>query len=162
MAAEHAQMLIRKCSAGEALELRKVFHSSVHELARHEYSAGQRAAWAPDEFDPEAWVAVIRSLDPWVVVVHGEIVAYADLQPDGYIDHFYVSGQQGRKGYGSALMAHVLAEANARRLAVLHAKVSLSAQPLFLKHGFCIRAVNTFMLRGVEISNATMVKQLRD
>lgn len=140
--------------------LRKVFHSSVHQLARKDYSPVQRSAWAPDEFDPTAWVSMIQSIDPWVIEVHGDIVAYADLQPDGYIDHFYVSGGHGRRGYGSALMVHLLARGTTIGLESLHSKVSLTAQPLFLKYGFHIRSVNTFMLRGVEITNATMVNVL--
>jgi putative acetyltransferase len=101
----------------------------------------------------------MRSLRPWVVETADGLVAYGDLQPNGYIDHFYVAGSQGRKGFGSALMAHLLAEAKVNGIDRLHARVSLTAQPLFLNHGFIITTVNTFILRGVEISNATMVRE---
>lgn len=155
-------MLIRKLRPGEELILRTVFHSSVHQLARAEYSPEQLSAWAPSDFEPAAWISNVQALNPWVVDVQGEIVAYADLQADGYIDHFYVSGSHGRRGYGAALLSHLVAEAKASGLELLFSKVSHSAQPLFLKHGFGIRSVNIFVLRGVEISNANMFKVLLD
>ncbi len=152
------RMLIRRIRDGEELGLRSIFHSSVHDHGRTHYSSEQRSAWAPATFDSEAWVTLMRSLRPWVVETADGLVAYGDLQPNGYIDHLYVAGSQGRKGFGSALMGHLLAEAKASGIDPIHARVSLTAQPLFLKHGFIITAVNTFILRGVEISNATMVR----
>ena len=41
---------------------------------------------------------------PFVAEIEGQIVGYADLQEDGYIDHFFVSGSMARRGVGSALM----------------------------------------------------------
>lgn len=113
------------------------------------------------EFDRTKWISQIQALQPWVVLIDGELAAYADVQSDGYIDHFYVSGGHGGKGIGSALMAYLLAEARRTQMDSLYSKVSFSAQPLFLKNGFGITSVNTFMLRGIEISNATMVRKLR-
>ncbi|MFA7281744.1 MAG: GNAT family N-acetyltransferase [Sterolibacterium sp.] len=155
------RMRIRRLNQGEELALREIFFSSVHQLAKNHYSPEQLRAWSPMEFDRTKWISQIQALQPWVVLIDGELAAYADVQSDGYIDHFYVSGGHGGKGIGSALMAYLLAEARRTQMDSLYSKVSFSAQPLFLKNGFGITSVNTFMLRGIEISNATMVRKLR-
>lgn len=153
-------MLIRKYHPGEELALRDIFHSSVHKLGSTCYSTDQLDVWAPNEFDPEQWILRIQKVNPWVLELEGQIAAFADLQPDGYIDLFYVSGLYGRRGLGSILLCHLIKEASPMGLCSLFSNVSLSAQPLFLKFGFTITSINTFMLRGVEISNARMVKRL--
>jgi len=142
------------------LALRSIFHSSVHQLAKGEYTPEQIAAWAPAEFDQPAWISSIQKLQPWVVEIKGELVAFADLQEDGYIDHFYVSGHHGRKGIGTVLMAHILSIASQGHWPELYSKVSFTAQPLFMQNGFEMISTNVIQLRGVEISNVTMYKQI--
>ena len=147
---------IRPYRSGDAPALRRVFHSSVHALARGEYDEAQRRAWAPDEHDEAQWAQVMDRLQPFVLEVDGAVVAYADLQPDGYIDHFFVAGDSGGRGIGSRLMAHLLQQAAARGIGMLYAHVSLTAQPLFARAGFVLEAERQVVSRGVEMRNALM------
>lgn len=48
---------------------------------------------------------------PFVAEIDGEVVSYADVQPDGYIDQFFVSGIHGRQGIGRRLMERIHEEA---------------------------------------------------
>ena len=54
-----------------------------------DYSESQVQAWAPDNYDTSVWYERISSINPFVAVLEGEIVGYADIQDDGYIDHFF-------------------------------------------------------------------------
>ncbi|MGK3495494.1 GNAT family N-acetyltransferase, partial [Citrobacter youngae] len=80
-------MKIRRFKNGDEISLLSVFLSSVHTLASHYYTHEQIDAWAPSDIDPDHWTNRMRALRPFVVEVDGEIAGYADVQPNGYIDH---------------------------------------------------------------------------
>lgn len=95
-------------------------------------------------------------MQPWVVEFENKLVAYADLQTDGYIDHFYVSGSYAKRGIGALLLQHVIETGKQKRFPQVYAQVSYTAQALFLKYGFSILSQNTIQLGEVSISNLNM------
>ena len=153
-------MRIRRFHAGEEPALCAVFHSSVHELARGDYTPTQLEAWAPSCLDEQlsaAWRARMQAIAPFVVETdHGDIAGYGDLQPTGYIDHFYVSGRYARQGVGTLLMQHLLSLARAQRVPLLTSDVSVTAQPFFERFGFRITERKLATVRGVAMPNARM------
>src|SRR3546814_5098842 len=97
-------MLIRNFIPGEETELRRVFMSSVHGLARGFYTPEQLDAWAPVVHDKQDWANRIAALRPFVATLEDRVGGYASLQSSGYIDHFFFSGYFPERGVGSALM----------------------------------------------------------
>ena len=91
-------MHIRPFFPGDALTLRTVFHSSVHQLARQHYTTAQLQAWAPAEYNAAQWDKRLRTNRPWVAEVDICIAGFADLQPSGYIDPFFVAGEYAGRG----------------------------------------------------------------
>lgn len=153
-------MIIRDFEIGEELALRDVFYSSVTTLACDSYTPDQIAAWAPADFDRADWARRIGALRPLVVEDSGRIVAYADLQPSGYIDHFYVAGSHARRGIGTALLAHICRMAQQRGIDELISDVSLCAEPFFLRHGFSVVLRRIVLVRGIELPNSRMSRRL--
>lgn len=100
----------------------------------------------------------MQKLDPFVAIVDGEIVGYADVQNSGYIDHFYVAGSHPRRGVGTQLMAVLHEEARRLGLAELTSNVSKTAQPFFARFGFQIIEHRSPVIRGVTVPNALMRK----
>ena len=102
----------------------------------------------------------MRGIDPFVAEIEGRPVGYADVQKNGYIDHFFVSGLHPRQGIGRSLMA--VLEAEARRLGVteLSSDVSRTAQPFFASFGFKVVEQRVPVVRGVVVPNALMRKAL--
>jgi putative acetyltransferase len=154
-------MLIRDFEQGEEAVLRRVFMSSVHELASGFYTQEQLNAWAPRAYDERQWAEKISVLRPFVAVIDGRIAGYSDLQESGFIGHFFVSGQFSRRGVGSALMEHIHQTANQRKISKLSANVSLAAESLFAKHGFSVVRRQIVTVNGVSMSNAPMSRNLR-
>ncbi len=152
---------LRDFQTGDEPALRAVFESAIHGTARRDYSQLQVDTWAPREHDADAWAVRVQGLAPFVALIDGAIAGYADLQPTGYIDHFYVSSTAGRQGVGGALMRRLLARAEALGLAELTSHVSLTAQPFFAHFGFEVVEHRVFDVRGVEMRNALMRKRLR-
>lgn len=88
---------IRRSRPEESPALFKVFYSAVHLVASADYTPEQIEAWAPKEMDATLWEQHILGLNPFVAELDGEVVGYADLQPNGYMDHFFVSGHHSKR-----------------------------------------------------------------
>ncbi len=151
---------IRPFAAGDEAALRAVFYSSIHQLARADYRQEQLDAWAPAQYDAAAWAERIQSIQPFIAQVDGTVAGYADLQPDGLIDHFFVAGTAAGKGVGRALMQHLLALATAQGMRDLTSHVSVTAQPFFAHFGFSVVEQRLPVIRGVALANALMRKRL--
>jgi putative acetyltransferase len=149
-------MLIRRFLPGDEPALLRVFQSAIRLVASRDYSRAQIEAWAPADVDPEGWARKMRSIAPFVAEDHGVIIGYADLQPDGLIDHFFVAGDRQGQGIGGGLMNRILAEARETGLTTLTSHVSLTAQPFFRRFGFRIVERKQAVIRGVALDNALM------
>lgn len=147
---------IRRYREGEETALFEIFHSAIHLVASRDYTPEQVEAWAPRSLDPELWRRKIRDINPFVAEADGQLIGYADLQANGYIDHFFVSGARPREGIGAQLMRHLLNEAQMFGLAELTSDVSRTAQPFYERFGFDVVEQRSQELRGVVIPNALM------
>jgi len=151
---------IRPFTDADIPRLHAVFYSAIHQLAAGYYTPAQLDAWAPADRDMAQWRERILGIKPYVAEVDGRIAGYADLQADGYIDHFFVSGEFGRCGVGTALMNHLQAEAAARQIIELSSDVSLAAEAFFQSFGFEVETRQAVAVRGVVLHNAKMRKRL--
>lgn len=156
-------MLIRPYNPGEENALLAIFQSSVRGLASRDYTPEQIDAWSPSEISAELreqWIERIQTNQPWVAEVDGRLAGFADLQPSGYIDQFFVAAEFAGRGVGPALMRHLHAAASAQGIATLSAHVSLTAQPFFRRFGFVLERQQEPVVRGVALRNALMCKRL--
>jgi putative acetyltransferase len=151
---------IRRYAPGEEAPLFDVYFTAIHLVASHDYSAEQIEAWAPRSLDMAIWQKKIREIRPFVAVLNGELVGYADVQPTGYIDHFFVSGNHPRRGIGSLLMTRIVEEARSLSIPVLTSDVSRTAQPFFARFGFAIVEQRHPEVRGIVIPNALMSRHM--
>ncbi|MDM0012173.1 GNAT family N-acetyltransferase [Variovorax sp. J22P168] len=153
-------MRIRRFRTGDEAALFRVYFTAIHEVACRDYAPEQIDAWAPANLDPDLWAERVRRIDPFVAESGGEIVGYADVQRNGYIDHFFVSGTHARQGIGTLLMNRLHRQARELRLATLTSDVSRTAEPFFARHGFRVVERRFPVVRGVTIPNALMSRQL--
>lgn len=160
MGVDKPLVTVRDFILGEAADLRDVFMSSVHGLARRFYTEEQIKAWAPVTHDEGQWADRIAALRPFVATVDGRVAGYADLQESGYIDHFFVAAEFSGQGVGSLLMQRIHEAASQRHIAVLFADVSLTAEAFFQHRGFAVVSCQSVIRKDVAIPNARMTKQL--
>ncbi len=152
------QATIRPFRSRDAAQLWDVFYAAVHQLACGDYSAEQLAAWAPAEHDPEQWARRMERIRPFVAERAGRIVGYADVQANGYIDHFFVAPAAARSGVGTALMRRIHERAAELGLTRLYSDVSITARPFFERFGFVVEAEQMVAVRGVTMKNFRMAK----
>ena len=153
-------MNLRPFRPGDEAALHCVHHGAIHRVASRDYTPEQLQAWAPSRHDPGPWAIKMRHLRPFVAEADGVIAGYADLQPNGYIDHFFVSADFPRQGVGRLLMERIHEEAAHQGIAELTADVSKTAQPFFARFGFEVVEQRFPVRAGVIIPNALMRKLL--
>lgn len=153
---------IRPFHANDAPQLLQLFRQTVREVNAADYSPAQIAAWASDKIDLATWTARFNGRFTVVAEAEGAIVGFAELQPDGRIDRFYVSAAYQGRGVGRVLLAALLDHARQQGTKCLTAHVSITARLFFERQGFIVAAPQTVRLRGVEFRNYRMVRTLDD
>jgi putative acetyltransferase len=68
---------IRRYEPGEEAALFNVYYSAIHLVAARDYGPEQIQAWAPKDLDSTYWEKRIRSINPFVAELNGELVGYA-------------------------------------------------------------------------------------
>lgn len=150
------QKRVRRFRIGDEEALRQLFFETIRYVNRRDYSDEQVRAWATDEYDAARWAARIRDLNPFVCEIGSRIAGYADLQPSGYIDHFFVSRHHQRQGVGSALFRRIEEESRTLQLDELHADVSITARPFFEHYGFEVVRSQEITIGDVALTNFRM------
>lgn len=153
-------MEIRRFQQGDEISLFHVFLSSVRTIAARDYTPEQIEAWASEDIDKDQWADHVRRLQPFVVVADTQIVGYADVQPNGYMNHFFVSGTHSKQGIGTLLMNRIHEEAQRLGIGALTSNVSKTAEAFYLRHGFHVVDRCLPIRRGVVLQNALMRKDL--
>lgn len=149
---------IRPYQPGEEAILRELFYNTIHNVNQRDYNAEQRAAWAPQRYDSNRWSLRMAQSEPVVALYQQQIVGFADVQPDGYIDFFFCHHDFQGKGVGSALMKYLLKTGRRYGIKRFYANVSKTARPFFAHFGFVVVAQQHVDMNGVQLTNFLMEK----
>lgn len=155
-------MIIRPFRTEDAPALGRLFHDSVHRIARRHYSEAQARAWAPAPLDAgliRAWAADGR-LFLVAAGACGEPLAFGDLEPDGHIDHLFCRPDVAGTGVTAALYRSLEQQARAWKLDLVYVEASEAARRFFRRQGFHVAHRRDFRIRGVAIHNYRMEKRL--
>ena len=150
---------IRPYQPGEEPLLRELFYNTVHNVNQRDYTPEQRNAWAPAQYDENAWAMRMLESEPFVALDNDIIVGFADVQSDGYIDFFFCHHAYQGKGVGKALMQHILKTGKRYGVKRFYANVSLTAKPFFQHYGFTVLTEQQKQVRGVVLTNFLMEKR---
>jgi putative acetyltransferase len=141
--------------APEAWELK--FHT-IRKININDYSLEQVTAWAPDNFDMVVWQKRVDDMNPFIVELDGKIVGFADLQPDGYIDHFFCHADYQGIGVGRLLMEHLFAKGRSEGIKRYYSQVSKTARPFYEHFGFSVVKEQQVDINGQLLTNFGMEK----
>jgi putative acetyltransferase len=140
--------------------LAEIFTRAVRQIARRDYSPAQIAAWAPETRDLDKFAALRSTRPTFVAEYKGQVAGFTDLNGEGHIDMFYVNPDFQRRGVGSAMLRFVTARAQTERCKRLYGEVSITARPVFERHGFRVVAYQTVETNGQALGNYRMEKLL--
>ena len=151
-------MDVRKFRQGDEEELWELFYNTIHNVNIQDYDTAQLAAWAPDDLDMNIAVQKFREIDPFVVIQDEKNIGYADIQSDGYIDHFYCHHDFQGRGVGSMLFATLDKEAKENGILKMYSNVSITARPFFETMGFSVEREQLIQVGDQQLKNYRMVR----
>jgi len=151
---------IRKYISSDAPELWKLKHETIHTVNCKDYSEEQVTAWSSCGDVPAPWQKRADDMNPFVAMKDGVVVGFADLQSDGYVDHFFCHKAYQRKGIGRALMVRLIEESRVNNLPLMYSNVSITARSFFEHFGFQVKEALKVNINGVILQNFRMEKIL--
>lgn len=152
-------MHLRRYRDADAVATRRVFERAVRVTATGDYTDAQLKAWAPGDLDgPQrtAWAHARTSAHTIVAVENDRIAGFSDLVSSSVLDMLYVDPDFGRRGIGSALITEIVNLARSGRAPAIKTDASLTARPVFERHGFAVVTQQTVVVRGVPMTNLKM------
>lgn len=151
---------VRTYQETDAPTLAMIYYHTIHNINIRDYSEEQVNAWAPYDSveDYSGWQKKLAMVRPFVAVINDIIVGFAEFEPNGHIDCFYVHHEFQGKGVGSALMVAIVDKAQKEDIVRIFAEVSITARPFFEAKGFQLVKEQQVTIRGVKLTNFVMEK----
>jgi len=153
-------MKLRPYQPADAEALLLLMRETVRRVNLGDYTQAQVEAWAPDQPDLSRWRQKLAQETGVVAEVKGVIVGICTWNATGYLDLLYVHHAHQRQGIAKAMYTVAERALHSDGLQSIHTQASITAQPFFLRQGFRLVKSQTVHVRGVELPNAVMEKQL--
>jgi len=145
--------MIRQARKTDIPALLHVFKVSTESLASKDYSAEQIKVWV-EGASAERFDEAIRNQYFLVAESQQQVIGFASLQDNNYIDFVFVHPEAAGKGLAQELIASLLKTANFP----VSVDASETAKPLFEKLGFELIQKNQLEIDGTSIHNYHMLK----
>ncbi len=151
---------VRRYQDGDAKFLSQIYYNTIHTVNAKDYTKNQLDAWAPwsSVQDYSGWQEKLEKIKPYVALIDDIIVGFAEFEPTGHIDCFYVHHEFQGSGVGSALIHEIEKEAVDKSITRVYAEVSITARLFFEAKEFQVTKQQTVQIRGVELINFVMEK----
>jgi GNAT superfamily N-acetyltransferase len=151
---------VRRYQDGDAKFLSQIYYNTIHTVNAKDYTKEQLDAWAPwsSVQDYSGWQEKFEKIKPFVALIDDKIVGFAEFEPNGHIDCFYVHHEFQGSGIGSALIHKIEKEAADKSITRVYAEVSITARPFFEAKEFQVTKQQTVQIRGVELITFVMEK----
>lgn len=149
-------MELREYCPPDCLTLAELFYDSVHAVSPRDYSPEQLDAWADGHPDLAAWNRSFLRHYTLVAQEADQIIGFADIRRDGYLDRLYVHPDWQRRGVATALCNQLESRCGAP---CFSAYASISALPFFQKRGYQVVEEHQAERHGMLLTNFLVEKR---
>ena len=146
-------MELREYCPPDCLALAQLFYDTVH--AVRDYTPEQLDAWADGRPDLAAWNRSFLRHYTLVAQEEDQIIGFADIRRDGYLDRLYVHPNWQRRGVATALCDLLESRCSAPRFS---SYASITALPFFQKRGYQVVEEHQAERHGVLLTNFLVEK----
>jgi putative acetyltransferase len=157
---------VREMLDDDARTFLEVHHSAVRGIAAKDYPAEVVTDWAPIPVtnksveqlltNPDGEIRLVAEIDGRIVGIAALVAANCELRA------CYVKPEAARKGVGSALVREIERIARDQGLAYLRLDSSVTAEPFYSHHGYCVLQRGEHVLNsGRRMACIKMKKSLR-
>ncbi|MEM7123222.1 MAG: GNAT family N-acetyltransferase [Pseudomonadota bacterium] len=145
---------------GDVAALIDLFRTTVRSVNLGDYTEDQVRAWAPDIIDETVWAKRIAANTCYLAEIDGSLAGFTELTSTGHVEMLFVAKDRQRRGVASALLAHAENEARAHGLSKMTTEASLTARPVFERHGYSVVKRQEVSRGGQTLANFVMEKPL--
>lgn len=151
---------IRKAHREDLPEMIILFQETITAVCKEDYNTHQLKAWASGAENKKRWLNVMKEQYILVAESENKMVGFCTLNNGSYIDLFFVHKEYQRQGIASRLYSLIEKEALQQQKKFLTADVSKTARPFFERMNFQIIREQNVNIKGVDLTNYTMKKEL--
>lgn len=155
------RILIRHAKLNDLAAMQELFVETIEIVCRYDYSPEQIAVWTSSIENTKLWTDKLMKQYFLIAEIDNKLVGFASLENNEYIDFMYVHKDYQRRGIADNLYSEIQSQAIKHGTTLLTSDVSITARPFFEKKGFKIIAEQKNDIKGVEVINYKMTKELR-
>ena len=140
-----------------------LFRDTVWHVNCRDFTPAQLAAWAPETFDASRWLPSLLEHHTLLACANDapeQILGFADMAADGYLDRLYVHKDFQHRGIGTGLVFALECWAAARGCTHFEAHVSITARPFFAARGYVVQKEQQVERLGQTLTNYVMRKEV--
>lgn len=156
----NSKAAIKPSTLSDLAEMQKMFVDTISTICKNDYTPEQIRVWTSSIENTQRWIDKLTSQYFIIAEMEDRIVGFASLERNHNLDLLYIHKDYQRQGIADKLYGAIEKEAIRKKAKVLLSDVSKTAKPFFEKKGFKTLAPQTNIIRGVEIINYKMTKQL--
>lgn len=154
------EIKIRKGKLNDLTELQRLFVETVSTICSADYDSRQIEVWTSGVENQTRWNDMLTHQFVLVAEYETQIVGFATLANDHYLDLLYVHKHFQRRGIANVLYADIEKEAIRRGQTELTADVSITARPFFEKVGFNVMKEQRIIRKDIALTNFKMSKKI--
>lgn len=146
-------MILRKYMQEDCKEMAKLFYDTVHMVNAKDYTKEQLDVWADGEVDLEKWNQSFLEHYSVVAVEENIIVAFGDIDMEGYLDRLYVHKEYQNRGIATAICDKLEMALQVDKITT-HA--SITAKGFFIRRGYKVIQEQQVIRSGIALTNYIM------
>lgn len=151
---------LRPATLDDLSILQSLFVKAILRACKNDYGAEQLQVWIASVENDQRWKDAISNQYFLVAEADKTIAGFGSLEENNYVDFMYVHPDYHRKGVAQGIYKALEKEAVLQGSSLLTSNVSITARPFFLAQGFEVIKENRNQVRGIEIINYQMKKDL--
>ncbi|MBF4467135.1 GNAT family N-acetyltransferase [Flavobacterium sp. LC2016-12] len=154
------EITFRNATISDLNEMQELFVQTIQSVCKNDYNPDQIKAWISGVKNKKRWIEVIETQFILLAFFENKITGFATLKDNNYIDFFYVHKDYQRQGIAHKTLNKLEFEARNHHSESITSDVSITAKPFFEKKGFVVKVEQKNIVKGVEIINYKMEKEL--
>lgn len=155
----NTSIIIRSFKSDDLPKLITLFQEAVAAINIRHYSADQVAVWT--QVDQEKWQKSLAHNITFVAESDGQIVGFADMSHDGYLDRLYVHKDYQARFVALKLFRAIEQAAHDLGLSKITTDCSITAKVPAERMGFVVVKEQLVEKKGMKFINYHMEKKLR-
>ena len=153
-------MIIRRYKPDDLSQILKLFHDTVVNINKKDYSEEQIKVWSSLAEDKVRFGERLEECITFVADYKGKVIGVGSFEKNGNIDMLYSHKDYQRKGVASLLLLNIQLEAVEQKIPRLFASVSITAKPFFEKMEFKTVRKQSVERKNVKFTNYLMEKNI--